>query len=96
MPAVRCKAFAAVEKQLFDQVYGMMTSIKALGLEKLKVNGAKYRFIDSLKDLVDMAGIFGKDDDEFQAAIEVKRAKYQRILEKIPGIQFNRSEMMAA
>ena len=97
MPLIRCKAFGADEKQIFNQAYGMITSLKALALEKLPdAESRNLTLFSALVELLNLSKTYGKDNIEFNADISRKRAKYQRLKDKIFALSFLRADFRMA
>lgn len=97
MPLIRCKAFTGDEKQIFNQAYGMISSLKALELEKLPdAENKDFSLFSALMELLNLSKTYGKDHIEFNADIFRKRAKYQRLKDKIFAISFLRADFRMA
>ena len=80
-PLVRVKACQVEEKQLVAQAYGLMSALGALQNATGETNDKSV--FGTVLNFVQLTGVYGKDDKQFQTDVLAKRYKYQRLRDRL-------------
>jgi hypothetical protein len=90
-PLLRCKVLNPKKKQLYSQSYGTLASLLALIHEEKEIPvGSQVRINDLLREFDTYSAEMGKGDFELEADLVTKRAKTNRVKDKMHRTHMHR------